>query len=127
MPVFKQALETIPENLPFPTTEGFLALLSRGEWNSVPWIESQLRQRGFENIIVKANNKTVSLTGPEFVEMTMLMFHLIAKSLWTENQREAHEGKVRPALEKYLEERYGKDGLVPLEWTAILSTARKPA
>jgi hypothetical protein len=126
VPVVQKALETIPEDLPFPTTEKFLAIISHGEWNSVPWIESQLRQRSFENIIVKANTKTISLTCSEFVEMAMLMLPLITKSLWTEKQREDHGEKVRPALEKYLEEYYGKDGLVPLVWTAILSTARKP-
>ncbi|KAJ5133345.1 hypothetical protein N7448_001626 [Penicillium atrosanguineum] len=124
--IVQKALETIPESLPFPTTEEFLAHSGRVEWNSVPWIESQLKQRGFEKIIVKADTKTISLPGPEFVEMAMIMFPVITKSFWTEKQREDHGDKVRPALEKYLEQRYGKDEDVPMEWTAILSTACKP-
>ena len=92
----------------------------------MPWIESQLKQRGFENIIVKAETRAISLVGPELVEMATMMFPAIAKFFWTEKQREDHEHKVRPALEKYLEERYGKNKDVPMEWTAILSTARKP-
>lgn len=92
----------------------------------MPWIESQLKQRGFENIIVKADTKAISLPGPELVEMAMMMLPMITKSFWTEKQREDHESKLRPALEKYLEERYGKNKDVPMEWTAIISTARKP-
>ncbi|KAJ5215723.1 uncharacterized protein N7498_002130 [Penicillium cinerascens] len=126
IPVVHKALETIPGNLPFPTTQEFLSILSHGEWHSVPWIKSQLQQRGFENIIVKADTKAISLVIPEFVEMVMLMFPIGAKSFWTPKQREDSEDKIRPALVKYLEDRYGKDGDVPIEWTAILSTARKP-
>jgi hypothetical protein len=100
--------------------------LGHGEWNSVHWIESQLQQRGFENIIVKADTKAISLPVLEFVEMAMIMFPIITKFFWTDKQREDSEGKVRPALEKYLESHYGKNGDVPMEWTAILSTARKP-
>jgi hypothetical protein len=92
----------------------------------VHWIESQLQQRGFENIIVKADTKAISLPVLEFVEMAMIMFPIITKLFWTDKQREDSEGKVRPALEKYLEGHYGKSGDVPMEWTAILSTARKP-
>lgn len=116
----------MPGNLPFPTSQEFLSILSHGEWHSVPWIKSQLQQRGFENIIVEANTKAISLLIPEFVEMAMMMFPIIAKSFWTHKQREDSEDKVRPALVKYLEDRYGKDGDVPVEWTAILITARKP-
>lgn len=55
----------------------------------------------------------------------MLMFPMISKPFWTEEQREKYGDLVRPALEKYLGDRNGMDGEVPMEWTAILSTARK--
>lgn len=98
--------------------------LGNGDWNSVEWIESQLQERGFDDINVKADTKAISLLVPEFVEMFMLMFPMISKSFWTEEQREKYGDLVRPALEKYLD-MYGVDGEVPMEWTAILSTARK--
>lgn len=75
---------------------------------------------------MEADTKSVSLPVPGFVEMSMSMFPIVANSLWTDRQREDSEDKVRPALVKYLEDRYGKYGDVPVEWTAILSTARKP-
>ncbi|KAJ5666303.1 uncharacterized protein N7477_008751 [Penicillium maclennaniae] len=124
--VIQKALETITENLPLLTAEKFLFLSGRGEWNSVSWIKSQLKQRDFENIIVKTDTKAISLPGLEFVEMAMMMLPIVTKFLWTDKQREDHEHKVRPALERYLEEHYGKNAEVPMKWTAILSTARKP-
>ncbi|KAJ5569652.1 uncharacterized protein N7459_009082 [Penicillium hispanicum] len=126
VPVIKRAIETHPDNLPWPTTEEFLTTLGNGEWNSPRWIESQLRHRGLEDIHAMVITKSISLSVAELVEMTMIMIPMVAKHFWTEDQREKSSGNVRPALEKYLEDTYGKEGQVPMEWTAILSTARKP-
>lgn len=97
-----------------------------GKWNSVSWIESQLKQRGFVDIKVNADTKAMSVPVPELVEMTTMMLPMITRSFWTDRQREESEHKVRPALEEYLRNLYGENGDVPMEWTAILSTARKP-
>lgn len=102
-----------------------LSILGKGEFHSVSWIQSQLQERGFVDINVKVETKPISLKVPEFVEMSMIMFPMISQSFWTEQQREESFDKVRPALEKYLVDLYGKDGEIPMEWTAILSTARK--
>lgn len=125
MSVTQKAFETIPGNLPFPTVQQFLEALGTGKWHSVPWIESQLKERGFEEINVRSVTKSMSIKVPNFVEMTMLMFSMVSNVFWTEKQRKEDTEKVRPALEKYLESTYGKDGDIPMEWTAILSTARK--
>lgn len=58
--------------------------------------------------------------------MAVIIFPMVTKFFWSEKQREESSEKVRPALEKYLGELYGGNGEVPMEWTAILSTARKP-
>lgn len=117
---------TIPGNLPFPTAEVFLSVMSDGRWHSTAWIESQLEERGFDNIRVRAETRAISLPVPGFLEMTMIMLPMVTKYFWTEKQREESSHKVRPALEKYLGELYGENGEVPMQWTAILSTARKP-
>lgn len=68
----------------------------------------------------------MSVPVPDLVEMTMMMLPMITRSFWTDKQREESERKVGPALEKYLRNLYEENGEVPMEWTAILSTARKP-
>ncbi|KAJ5134983.1 hypothetical protein N7526_006348 [Penicillium atrosanguineum] len=123
--IMEKAIKTLPGNLPFPTSEEFLAALGEGQWGSVPWIKSQLQQRGFVDIEVKAVTKRIQLTPKEMLEPCMMMFPLITKRFWSAEQREQHEAKVRPALAQYLEDSYGKDGVVPMDWVAILATARK--
>ncbi|CEJ53919.1 hypothetical protein PMG11_00252 [Penicillium brasilianum] len=124
--VTKKAIETIPGNLPFPTPQEFIESLNTGKWNSVSWIETQLKERGFEDINVRPVTKSISIMVPEFVEMNTLMLSMVSKVFWTEKQREEDTDKVRPALERYLETTYGKEGDILMEWTAIISTARKP-
>ena len=79
-----------------------------------------------ENIKVEVVTKSISLSVPEFGAMTMIMFPMVTKYFWSEEQQVKDSGKFRPALEKYLEGTYGRDGDIPMEWTAILSTAQKP-
>ncbi|KAJ5363696.1 Acetylaranotin bis-thiomethyltransferase [Penicillium cataractarum] len=124
--VMQKAIETIPGNLPFPTPQEFVESLGSGQWNSVSWIELQLKERGFEDINVRPVTKSMSIKVPNLLEMSMIMFAMVSKVFWTEKQREEDTDKVRPALERYLETTYGKEGDVPMEWTAIVSTARKP-
>jgi hypothetical protein len=124
--VVQKAVATIPGNLPFPTAQEFLKVLGNGEWNSTCWIESQLKKRGLGDICVKAETRDIPLSVPNFVEMTVIMLPMVTKFFWTEEQREESSEKVRPALEKYLGGLYGENGEGPMQWTAILSTARKP-
>jgi hypothetical protein len=123
--IVEKAIKTIPGAPPFPSTQEFLEKLGDGKWYSTSWIESQLQQRGFVDIDVRTEAKALPLKVPEFVEMTMIMFPMIVKNWWTEQQREESLDKVRPALVKYLTDVYGEEGEIDMEWTAILSTARK--
>ncbi|KAJ5758732.1 hypothetical protein N7520_005888, partial [Penicillium odoratum] len=122
-----EAIATMPNNLPWPTAEEFLGMLGNGQWNSVTWIECQLRDRGFHDIKVKAVTRHNSLSVAEFVEMVMFMMPLMIETFWSKEMREENKNNVQPALEKYLASVYGEDGEVPGEWVAILSTAQKPA
>lgn len=125
VPIIRKAIETMPENLPFPTTQEFLSAMGNGEWYSVPWIESELKQRGLEGVNVRIDTKPIALTAKELVETSLIMLPMVLQRWWTVEQREQHEEKVGPAVWKYVEDTYGKDGIVPMDWTAILSTARK--
>ncbi|CAI7615849.1 unnamed protein product [Penicillium glandicola] len=122
--VTREAIESMPGSLSFPETPKLLAVLTDGQWDSKPWIESQLEERGFQDIDVRTTTTKLTLTSPVFVEMTMLILPVMMKSFWTEKQREENKDKVRPAIEKYLEDTYGY-GNIETEWVAILSTARK--
>ncbi|KAJ5651212.1 uncharacterized protein N7484_004935 [Penicillium longicatenatum] len=122
-----KAIATISNDLPWPTAEEFLGMIGQGQWNSVTWIESQLRDRDYRDIKVNVVTKYNTLSVAEFVEMTMFMMPLVMKCCWSEALQEENRDKVKPALEKYLAGAYGEKGEVPGEWIAILSTAQKPA
>ena len=124
--VVDKSIQAMPGNLPWPTPQEFLDALGNGEWNSVSWIESQLEHRGFRDIAVNAVTKSTSLLVSEFIESVMMMIPMVAQRFWSEEQREQSGDKFRPALQKYLNDTYGQDGVVPGDWTAIISTARKP-
>ncbi|KAJ5753632.1 uncharacterized protein N7511_007785 [Penicillium nucicola] len=126
VPIARKAVATIPGNLPFPTTQEFLNNTGDGEWNSVPWIEFQLKERGLEDINVHEESRNIGVPSSRFTDITIMMVGLIVKSFWTEEQREANADKVRPALEKYVLDTYGENGDVETKWIAIISTARKP-
>ena len=115
----------MPGNLPFPESKDILATLSDGEWHSLTWIKSQLEKRGFEDIEVRAETASIALRSSVFVDMSILMLPMMIKSFWSEEQREANEHKIRPALVAYVDENYGSDGEVETDWVAIISTGRK--
>lgn len=115
----------MPGNLPFPETAELMSVMSDGEWNSVPWIESQLEQRGFEDIDVRVETAKISLQSSVFVEMIMLVLPTMIKSFWDEKQGETNKDNVHAAVKNYVDDTYGCDGGVETNWVAILSTARK--
>ncbi|KAJ5154735.1 uncharacterized protein N7500_010174 [Penicillium coprophilum] len=124
MPFARKAIQSMPGNLCFPETTKILAAMTDGKWDSKSWIESQLEELGFQDIEVRSTTVKMTLTSPVFADMSLMMLPMIMNSFWTEKQREENKQKVRPALEKYVEDNYGS-GHIDTEWVAILSTARK--
>lgn len=122
--IAREAIKRMPGNLPFFEPEQFLTAVTDGKWHSKPWIESQLEERGFQDIDVRPTTIKLALACPVFVEMTMLALPMVMKSFWNEKQQEENQDKLRPALEKYVEDTYG-NGTMDTDWVAILSTARK--
>lgn len=115
----------MPGDLPFPPFADISVTTNDGQWHSVPWIKSQLEQRGCEEIDVRIETANISLHSDVFVDMSLLMLPILTKHFWTEEQREEHQDNVRAALEKYVSDNFGSDGDVETEWVAIISTARK--
>ncbi|KAJ5320026.1 hypothetical protein PENANT_c025G04408 [Penicillium antarcticum] len=124
--IARKAIATIPGNMPFPTTQEFLKMTGDGEWNSAPWIKSQLKDRGLEDINVQEESRNIAVLSSRFTDITMMMLNMIIQSFWTEKQREENGDKVRRAMEKYVLDTYGENEDIDTKWTAIISTARKP-
>lgn len=127
LPVAKKAIETMPGNLPWPTPSEFFDALNNGQWHSATWVKTHLDQRDLEDVNVNVITKHISMSVPELVEMTMVMFPMVAQYFWTADQREEnHAEKIRQMLQERLVNTHGADQNVPTVWIAILATARKP-
>ncbi|EPS28137.1 hypothetical protein PDE_03083 [Penicillium oxalicum 114-2] len=124
--VMQKGIETIPGNLPFPSASQFLAALNGEKWNSIEWIVSELEKRGYQDVNVRPVTDKLSLNVSDFENMSMTMFPMVTKAFWTEEQRKYSLDEVRLALRNYLQNTYGHEGDIPMQWTAIMATARKP-
>ncbi|KAL3470625.1 S-adenosyl-L-methionine-dependent methyltransferase [Aspergillus californicus] len=118
-------VKTISLDLPFPDVDEFLGKLTKG-WNTETQVHSVFEQAGFTDIQVSAVTDHISLPISEVVELNLTMIPVILGQWWTKGQREKYEERIPDAMQRYLEGKYGVGGLVPLEPTAIITTARKP-
>ncbi|KAJ9284827.1 hypothetical protein DTO021C3_7573 [Paecilomyces variotii] len=123
----RDAVATIPGNLPFPSQKEFLAAIGKGHWDDEAWIASCLREHGFEDVSVKPIQETVVVDNhDQFITMLSSMIPLITSRFWSEDQKQAHEKDIAPVMRTYLENKYGKDQPIETDWIAILSSAKKP-
>lgn len=123
------AIANMPGNLPQLTHEEFLNSLGNGEeWHNPSWVEAQLQKRGLEDIRVDSVPKTLATSTPGELmpPLAPIMGHISAR-FWSEEQREQHAAGLACAVLGYLETKYGADQLIPMNWAAVVATARKPA
>lgn len=119
----------MPGNLTQPSSEEFLKSLGNGdEWHNPSWVEAQLRKRGLEDIQVNLVQKTIATSAlPEMLAaLAPIMAHIPAK-FWNEEQREQHGGGLTSAVSSFLETKYSADQPIPMDWIAVVATARKSA
>ncbi|KKK26448.1 hypothetical protein ARAM_000242 [Aspergillus rambellii] len=124
--IIKAALDTIPEDLPFPEGSGVLRLIHDEPWDSELFVRSQLEQGGFTDIHINVMSKQILMGVDEFLKVQDMMLPLVLSRCWTQELREKHEKRVPAVLRQYLEDKYGPDGSVVIEPVAIIATARKP-
>lgn len=123
----RDAIATIPGNLPFPSQKEFLEAIGNGHWDEETWIEACLREHGFENIVVTPIQERITVDNADYFLTTVSsMLPLITSKFWNEEQRQAHEKDIPSVVLKYLEEKYGKGQPIETDWIAILTTAKKP-
>lgn len=122
------AIATMPGNLPQLTQDQFLGSMGNGEaWHSQSWVETQLQKRGLQDIRVNAIPKHMATsTARELLPpLAPIMGHIPA-AFWTEEQRENQGANLASAVSSYLETKYGADQFIPMDWAAVVATARKP-
>ncbi|KAL6239278.1 hypothetical protein BDW75DRAFT_154963 [Aspergillus navahoensis] len=119
------SLSPLQSYLPLPSASEYIPQLLKG-WDSETHVQSQLESAGFADVKVTAVTVKTAIPIAEFVELTKSMVPAFWEKYWTKEQREEHERQIPEVMTQWLEKEYGVGGLVPLEPTALVITARRP-
>ncbi|KAI9698156.1 MAG: hypothetical protein M1836_004158 [Candelina mexicana] len=126
-PEVAAALATLPGPPPIPSMPEFIRSANGGDWHLGSYISQTLTQHGFVDVKTETVEHKASISSPaKLCETLGPMVGLITGKFWSEQQREELGPQVMPAVRKFLDEKYG-DGILELDWVAIVATARKPA
>ncbi|KAL4917274.1 S-adenosyl-L-methionine-dependent methyltransferase [Aspergillus aurantiobrunneus] len=118
------SLEPLSKDLPLPDIEEFENNISKG-WNSETHVQSVFEQTGFTDIQVTAVTDHISVPILPFVDMTKSLVPAILSPYWTREQLDQHGSRIPEVMQQWLEQKFA-DGLVPLEPTVLVATAKKP-
>lgn len=127
IPDVQAAFATLPGSPMFPDKETFYASLGKGRWYETSFVEQKLTAFGFADVKVEVVRRTSQTKdAAEFFRVFDTMLRVIAERFWSEEERRRCGPLVEGALLKHLKAKYG-DGIIEMDWAAILATGRKPA
>ncbi|PYI17704.1 UbiE/COQ5 family methyltransferase [Aspergillus violaceofuscus CBS 115571] len=124
MSLLRTAVTGMSEGLSFPTIEEFLAMHNVG-WDSESFVRSQFEKSGFKEVRVTSVTEQVEVPISEFLQLSRSMLSLVMEKWWTREQRERYQAEAPLAVQRYLEEKFGVDGLVDMELSAIVAVGSK--
>ncbi|KAL4807080.1 S-adenosyl-L-methionine-dependent methyltransferase [Aspergillus unguis] len=119
------SLSSLAAEVPLPNAEEFQSKLFQS-WDSEAHVQAQIEAAGFTDVKVTAVTRRAEVPIEEFVEISKISVPAFFTRLWTQEQRDKYEASLPDVMRQWLEEKFGADGVVPLEPTAIVATARKP-
>jgi len=127
-PDVQAVLATIPGAPPFPDAEVIMMALSGGaRWHDPLFVEQRLAAHGFEDIDVGVVASLASVDdAAAYAELFTPMLARLASVVWSGEDCERYCGLMKPALLKYMTEKYGEGRRIEWEMVAIIATARKP-
>ncbi|PYI08174.1 methyltransferase [Aspergillus sclerotiicarbonarius CBS 121057] len=123
--LIKEAVDTMPGHLKFPSIKEFLAMHNEG-WDDESFVKDRFEEEGFEDVKVTAVTRETSLTVSEFMEISQGMISIVIGAFWTPEQREQHGANALAVVREYLEEKFGADGVVRMEPVAVVAVGKKP-
>ncbi|KAL4931303.1 gliotoxin thiomethyltransferase [Aspergillus undulatus] len=123
--IMLSSLEALTPELPLPDAEQFQKNI-RKDWDDEAVIKSALENIGFTEVKVTPVTDKVSFPIAEFVEMNKSFTPAFLGRFWTKEQQEQHAGRVPDVMQEWLEKKFGVDGVVTLEPTVMVVTAKKP-
>lgn len=118
---------TLPGSPKFPDYEEFYACFGKGRWYEASFVAQKLTDLGFVDVKVEVVRRTSQTKNAvEFRENFTRMLPIILDRFWSEEERQRCGPLLDEAQLEHLKSKYG-DGVIEMNWAAILATGRKPA
>ncbi|KIW34159.1 uncharacterized protein PV07_00955 [Cladophialophora immunda] len=127
LPDVRAALASDPSLPRGPSAKELLEAFSPdSDWSQPTWIETVLREFGFEDVQIKTVPRTSVLDGmDEFMITVPMTLGNVIDKCWSQGQAKAHGERAKETLVRYVAQKYGS-GEIRWDWVAHLITARKP-
>ncbi|RAL16443.1 gliotoxin thiomethyltransferase [Aspergillus homomorphus CBS 101889] len=122
--LLRSAILGMSADLSFPTTEEFLAMHNEG-WDAESFVKTEFEKAGFKEVKVTTVTEQVQIPISPFLELSRSMLDLVIEKSWTQDQRKQYGAEAPGALQRFLEERFGVDGLITMEPSAVLALGTK--
>jgi hypothetical protein len=128
LPSVRDAIATIPGAPSFPDDETFLTSMGDGKpWNRAEYVKENLQALGFEDIKVEVMREASLIdNATAFAEQFSTILAQFTSKFWSTEECDRCGGEVKPALVKYMSEKYPDDQPFELTMVAILASGRKP-
>jgi hypothetical protein len=126
-PDVREALATITGAPPFPEDEIFMGSVGDGKpWYRAEYVQQKLEDHGFKDVKVDVvpDSSTID-NAAAFVDQFSGMVGWFISKFWSEDDRAKYGEEVKPALMKYMSEKYPDGQPIGLSMAAIIASARK--
>ncbi|KZV97100.1 S-adenosyl-L-methionine-dependent methyltransferase [Exidia glandulosa HHB12029] len=124
--LMQRGLELAGSSVKFPALLDTYASRTGYDWSSVEAVETLLKKRGFEDVVVRLNEQVTpfskeEMTGEVIGKMSLSM---IIRMLPEEDR--VWEPKVLPAIAEHWSEMFGEGGEYGMKMISVIATAKKP-
>lgn len=127
IPDVRAAFATLPGSPTFPDAETFYAAMGKGRWFEASFVAQKLVALGFVDVKVEVVRRTSQTKdAADFCEAFDSVTHFIMERFWNGEERRRCGPLAKQALLEHLRDKYG-NGVIEMDWAAILATGRKPA
>jgi len=124
---FRAAMATIEGAPALPDDKTFIAATGKGAWNQPLYVKEQLEARGFQTVEVNKASGFPRMDSPaEYTEGFLSMVPFMVSKFWSSEELERLRPMIKPAMLKYMTEKYGEGKEFEFEMKAIIATGRKP-
>ncbi|GMG29074.1 unnamed protein product [Aspergillus oryzae var. brunneus] len=118
------AITNLSGDLPAPSEKEIHGVYNVG-WDEEASVRAKFEQAGFNDIKVRKVIKEYLVPVNQFVESCTILIPTIVNIFWTQDQRDQYESELPMAVHRYVEGKYGRDGMASMEAEAIIATGHK--